>query len=208
MSSKERWIVAVGGLSVLASLVASMQPGLDFGDTWIRNTARIAVVWYALAVVGMIYLQPRHWFIDFESSNCLVPSNEAGRIVRWAWTWGAVVFLIHVVVAFHFFHRWSHAKAYAHVAEAGGFGEGVFVSYFFTILWAFDAAWWWINAKSYATRPNWLGRSIHLFMLFIVINGTIVFEKGIIRWIAGLMLACFAVASVQRLVNRKNYCRE
>lgn len=201
MSLRERWMIGVGVGSILAGLFASLLPGVEFGDAWIRNTARIAVVWYALAVVGMIYLKPRHWYLDSEAETRKRPGNESGRLVRWAWTWGAVVYLIHVAVAFHFFHHWSHSKAYAHVAEASRFGEGIFVSYFFTILWAVDAAWWWWNAKSYAGRPEWLGRTIHLFMLFIVVNGTIVFEKGIVQWLGGAMLVCFAVAWVQRLAR-------
>jgi hypothetical protein len=124
-----------------------------------------------------------------------------GRAARWCWTWGIVVFLVHLAMAFHYFHDWSHAHAFETTRQASGVGEGIFVSYFFTLWWAFDAAAWWLAPAWYARRPIWIGRTLHLFMLFIVFNGMVVFESGPIRW-AGVVL--FLTLSVVWLLARRS----
>ena len=97
-------------------------------------------------------------------------------------------------MAFHFFHHWSHAHAFERTREVSGVGEGIYVSYLFTLLWAADVAWWWLRADRYAVRSVWIDRSLQAFMLFIVLNGTVVFESGPIRWAGLLGLAALSVA--------------
>ena len=75
-----------------------------------------------------------------------------------------------------------------------GVGEGIYVSYLFTLLWAADVAWWWLQPGRYTNRAAWIDRSLHGFMLFIVLNGMVVFETGAIRWAGLLGLAVLAVA--------------
>jgi hypothetical protein len=107
------------------------------------------------------------------------------------------------MMAFHFYHHWSHARAYDHVQHASNFGEGIYVSYFFTLLWIIDALLWWIQPARIANRPSWLGHAIHAFMLFIVFNATLVFETGIIRWFgATLILSLLAAWGMRVLVAR------
>ena len=89
-------------------------------------------------------------------------------------------------MAFHYFHHWSHALAFERTRQVSGVGEGIYVSYLFTLLWVADVAWWWLQPDRYAARPAWIDRTLHGFMLFIVLNGTVVFESGGIRW-AGLL---------------------
>jgi hypothetical protein len=136
-------------------------------DFQIRSSARYALIFWAVAVFSMVFRKP--------SSD------------RLAWTLGSLMYLCHVGLAFHYAHHWSHAKAFAHVEEAAGYGEGIYVSYFFTLVWAADALWWCCWPRSYSLRPAWLGWSVHGFMVFIIFNATVVFESGFIRW-AGLAL--------------------
>jgi hypothetical protein len=142
-----------------------------------RNTVRLSLAWYAAALCLMMRLNPVDW---------LAISN-LGNLARWCWTWGVVCFLVHLAMAFHYYHHWSHAHAFEHTRQVSGAGEGIYVSYLFTWLWIADAVWWWIQPKRYAARPVWIDRALHAFMLFIVFNGMIVFESGAIRW-AGLLL--------------------
>jgi hypothetical protein len=192
MSSRERGIFCIGLLSMAATVGLSIFPGMNFGDAWIRQTARVALLWYWAAILRMLCVP----------DNAIESNQSIDRTARWFWTWGAIVYLIHVVVAFHFFHKWSHTKAFDHVAHASRFGEGIYVSYFFTVLWTADVVWWWSAPQSYRQRAKWLSRAIYVFMLFIVVNATMVFETGVVRVLGACMLLSFALVVVTKWLRR------
>src|SRR5687767_3690746 len=60
------------------------------------------------------------------------PELFGARIV---WALGCVLLLLHIAVAFHLGHGWSHAAAWEHTRQAGGYGDGVFVNYAFALVW-------------------------------------------------------------------------
>ena len=182
----------LGGTALLAAVVGlSTLLAADRGDALTRNTVRLSLAWYAAALCVMMRLQATDW----------AAMTALGRAARWCWTWGIVVFLVHLAMAFHYFHDWSHAHAFETTRQASGVGEGIFVSYVFTLWWAFDAAAWWLAPAWYARRPIWIGRTLHLFMLFIVFNGMVVFESGPIRC-AGVVL--FLTLPVVWLLARRS----
>ena len=86
------------------------------------------------------------------------------------WSCACLLYLAHVASAFHFWHGWSHAAAYAHtatqVAAVVGlnWGGGIYANYAFTALWLVEVAWWWAAPVSYEMRPKGgcLHRSSHL----------------------------------------------
>jgi hypothetical protein len=178
-------IVGGGGLLALV-LLFSRFAAADYGDSLTRNTIRLSLAWYFAALVQMLWLSRSDW----------AAQTVRGRLARWSWTWGILVFLVHLAMAFHYFHGWSHADAFAHTREISGWGEGLYVSYAFTWLWAGDAFWWWLRPARYAARSPWIDRILHAFMLFIAFNGTVVFEEGAIRWagVAGFVLLAIASA--------------
>jgi hypothetical protein len=148
----------------------------DPADVVTRQTARVAVLFWTTAAAALI-LGHREWS-------------------RAAWVVGAATFWIHVATAFDRVHGWSHAAAVRHVSVVSGFGPGLFISYAFTVVWAADAAWWWVDRRRYEARPVWLDRGVHGFLAFVVFNGTVVYETGFIRWVGaaaftalGLLLA-------------------
>lgn len=141
----------------------------------IINTAYIAFALWAGSIGLMVQSKPGEW----------VPTAARFRVTQWTWALACLMFLIHVAVAFHFAHRWQHANAYQHVEHTSGFGPGIFVSYFFTLLWAADTAWMLIAPGSYTHRPAWFGWAIHGFMAFITFNATAVFGHGLMRWVSG-----------------------
>jgi hypothetical protein len=151
------------------------------GDDLVRNTVRLALFWYALAAALML-LEPSS------------PSAGRHRLARWCWTLACLTYLVHVGLAFHYFHHWSHAQAFDHVQQVSGVGAGIFVSYLFTIVWCADVAFWWLWPERRALCPRWLGWSLHLFMVFVIVNATVVFETGPIRW-AGLTVLCALAAA-------------
>ncbi|MBI1765412.1 MAG: hypothetical protein HYR56_28685 [Acidobacteria bacterium] len=122
------------------------------------------------------------------------------RAARWAWTLGCGCFLVHVACAFQFYHAWSHWAAYRETARQTGatfgwyWGGGVYVSYAFTLLWMLDVLIWWTQGlASYAQRPVWLTAAWHGFFVFILFNGTVVFERGAARWFGALICAALLV---------------
>jgi hypothetical protein len=69
-----------------------------------------------------------------------------------------------ILRAFHFYHGWSHAEAMEHVRAAARFGEGIFVSHLFTLLWTLDVAWWWLAAVTPVVPPGSAGAArVHEF---------------------------------------------
>src|SRR5262245_4849790 len=126
---------------------------LSSGDTWTRLSVRAALFFYALAGVLMSRLDRAGW----------AARTRPGRLARLAWSLGCLAYLLHVALAFHYFHGWSHTEAVRHVEEVSGFGPGLFVSYLFTLAWAADVAWWWLSPVSYAGRPTWIGLTWHGF---------------------------------------------
>lgn len=188
-----KWVDPVMSLSGLLSialvLVLTHSLASDLRESMTRNTVRLSLSWYTAALLLMMRLGTADWRA----------ATTLGKIARWCWTWGIASFLVHLAMAFHYYHHWSHAHAFEHTRQIAGTGEGIYVSYLFTWLWIGDAAWWWIQPERYAARAAWIGRALHTFMLFIVFNGMVVFENGPIRW-AGLIL--IMVLLIARLMAR------
>lgn len=173
------WLLGFGTLLLTSSRI----PIDGRGDFLIRNTVRIALVYWALAAAFIL-------------------AGIRSGTARLCWTLGFVAYAVHVAVAFEYAHHWSHAEAFEHVRQAGGFGEGIFASYFFTLLWLIDVIWWWLDRAGYESRPRLLAWVIHGFMLFMIVNGAIIFENGPIRWVSLAILgglACLAI--LQRHVS-------
>src|SRR5262245_9319 len=119
---------------------------MDTGETLTRWTVRIALAFYVLALAMRLI------------------ARQHGPGQRLAWTAGCVAYLAHVVCAFHFYHGWSHAAAYADTARRTGevlglsWGAGLNFNYAFTAVWVLDVLWWWLDPERYPTRPRWIDR--------------------------------------------------
>jgi hypothetical protein len=114
---------------------------------------------------------------------------------RALWTAACILLWIHVACAFQFAHHWSHAEAYAHTArqtdEVVGldWGGGTYFNYLLMVLWAGDAAWWWLAPRSFRARPPIIGGILRGFVAFMAFNAAVVFVSGPLRWVAlGVML--------------------
>jgi hypothetical protein len=172
----DRSVFLVWFTLLLAALALSVVLAQDVGDALTRNTIRLSLASYLAALLMMLRLAPGDWIAE----------TLPGRLARWFWTWAVVAFLVHLAMAFHYYHGWSHTHAFEHTREVSGWGEGLYVSYAFTLLWALDAIWWWAAPSSYASRSRVLHWTLHAFLIFIAFNGTVIYETGAIRW-AGLI---------------------
>jgi hypothetical protein len=116
---------------------------------------------------------------------------------RLAYTWGCAMCLLHIAVAFHLAHAWSHAAAVEHVERASGFGAGLYVNYLFAGVWLADAAWMWVSFESYLRRPRWVNWAVHGFLAFIVFNAAVVFNTGFTRAVCALFFVGLAVHALR-----------
>ena len=148
---------------------------MDVGDHLIRWTIRCALLVYFMAAV-----------LEFR--------RPAWRGLRPLFTVSFLLYVTHVIAAFHFDHGWSHAAALEHTAgeteRVLGFhsGLGLYVNYLFTTAWLGDIAWRWASP---AKRTRSLYPLFHGAFLFIVFNASVVFESGLVRWLGAF--GCFAV---------------
>jgi hypothetical protein len=127
------------------------------------------------------------------------PSQNRARL---AWSAGCLFLWLHIAAAFHGHHGWSHAAAVAHTARETAavtgidWGGGIYFNYATMLLWAADVGWWWIAAAGRARRSPFIDVFLHVWLAFMIVNATIVFESGMVRWgavAAGVVLAALAV---------------
>ncbi len=167
-------LMAVVGSSAMATSAA--------GESLTRNTVRLSLAWYFVGLCLMIQTRQT----APAPANSEIDRSAAELYARWCWTWGCLTFLVHVAMAMHFYHHWSQAAAMEHTRAVSGVGEGIYFSYLFVAVWTGDVLLWWLAPQRRAERPAWVNRALHAFMLFIVFNGTVIYESGPIRW-AGLI---------------------
>ncbi|QEL18013.1 hypothetical protein [Limnoglobus roseus] len=151
-------------LSLPLLSVFAIDPGSDPS-----NPAIFLSAW--LAMIG--------WYVG--ATAVLARGAGAARL----WAVGCGLQILHVAIAFHATHGWSHAAAFEHTRQVGGIGEGVYVNYLFTAVWLLDATWLCLAPRRYARRPRWLTVAVHGFLLFIVFNAMAVFGSWVARGLFG-----------------------
>jgi hypothetical protein len=156
---------------------------MNRGELLIRLTIWITLLGY---VIGAAYSVSRgRWKVE--------------SLAKSAWTVGCLALLVHVALAFHYYHGWSQDSAYhetaRQTAEVFGlnWGGGLFINYAMMAAWVIDVIWWWMWPVEYRSRRRILTTIWHTFLLFIFFNATVVFASGAIRWIglvicAGLLI--------------------
>jgi hypothetical protein len=168
-------VVAWAALLALVLVLPTLNHSSDAGDDLTRHTVRVALGFYAVGAMLMLTLRHDEWL------------GDRARSARLLWTLSWLAYIVHLGMAFHFYHHWSHAAAVEHVQKRSGFGQGIYVSHLFTLVWTLDVLFWWLRPLAYTTRSPWFDRLLHGFMAFMVFNATAVYEQGAIRW-AGVVL--------------------
>ena len=132
----------------------------------------------------------------------VVARSRNEPFLRGVWTTACAIFLVHVAAAFHFQHHWDHQAAIENTARrtqevmGQAYGEGIYFSHLFLLIWVLDVIWWWLTPDSYRNRDPLIGLAIHGYMFFIAINGTIVFETGPTRWLGVPFLLILSAAFI------------
>src|SRR5262245_8503613 len=106
-----------------------------------------------LAVIAWCLIAPFTVWERFSRGRFPPEWSNIGRLF---YTWACGLTLLHIAVAFHIAHDWSHTRAYDHVEAASRFGPGLYVNYLFAALWLADVVWSWVNLDHYLNRPRWV----------------------------------------------------
>lgn len=169
------WVLILG-LLMWIPLTAS--PDL-MGEQRIRASIDLSLLLWAIAVSFFLHLDWIDWIIR----------SLSYQLARWIWTLAFVTYLVHMAMAFHYYHGWSHQDAYDRTDRISGFGGGIYVSYLFTLVWLMETMSFWFSINWVMQRPRWVDLLIHGFLAFILFNGSVVYATGPIRWLSlGLFL--------------------
>lgn len=164
----------------------------ELGKTAVAELGEQLTVWTVRLTVGCYLLR-------FVVDAGFAGNDRRIRIARWFWTAGCLLFLVHVVCAFAFFHEWSHQRAYAHTAAqtqdivGWNWGGGLYFNYLFTVVWIADVAAWWYRKDRPEATARTVHTAVHVFLAFMVFNATIVFGPWFWKWIGaavGILLMC------------------
>lgn len=189
--------VAVLGLWLILMLLALTIPALlafpNPGDDRVRWSIRVALLFYGGAAVLLMSLDLR----------IQRPESIAVHLARWLWSLALAAYVVHVLLAFHYYHHWSHADAFARTQRISGFGPGLYITHLFGLLWALDVAWWWLAPVSHMNRPLVVDRLMHAFLAFIIFNGAVVFAEGLVRWISLLLFLILGGLLLHRILRRR-----
>lgn len=158
-----------------------------WGEFAIRWTARLAVACYLARL-----------YYDCDG----LANKTAQRSARWWWTIGCLIFLVHVLIAFHFEHHWDHAAAFDATAkrtlEMTGWnsGVGLYVNEVFLCLWLADTLLWWRDFDWPRNRiAYWI---VHFLFAFLMFQATFVFGPPL--WKFAIPLAITAL-TLKRLLS-------
>lgn len=152
------------------------------------------------------------WFFCLRFSTASNDKHHAQ--LRSAWTIATLLYLVHVVTAFWFFHDWSHRDAVEHTADVTfehtgiRWGGGIYFNHAFSLICFVEMLVWWFAAQKVLSRAAWISYAVYAFLLFIMFNASVVFVAGPTRWVS---LAGFAiligVAVVVRTYHRRQLNR-
>jgi hypothetical protein len=178
------WALLLG----LVLLVPIFTESATLGDDFIRGTVRVALLFWCLATILML--------LKLQS-----------QLARWCWTLACLAYLVHLGMAFHFYHHWSHTHAVAHTEEVSGFGPGIAFSHLFTLAWCADVLTWWLAPRWREGRIPWIDWGLYGYMACIIFCGTVVYEQGFIRWAGlGMFALLGGVFLLRNLAKRHQVC--
>jgi hypothetical protein len=160
---------------------------VDIGEVLTRST-----VWLALS-----------FYVAAEAIRSGSDNLRRKNVARFLNTLGCTLFIAHVACAFHFYHHWSHAAAYAETARQTAqyfgvnSGSGLYFNYLFLVLWIIQVIASWMRPATAQPLARWLTWTVRGFVLIMAFNGAVVFAHGFIRWF-GLLLCILLLVSWRR----------
>ncbi|WP_237229238.1 hypothetical protein [Rubinisphaera sp. JC750] len=141
------------------------------------ETSELIIRWIARVVVAIYLIRLASDLAGWPAEGMVRRQRE--RTVRWLWTAGFVLHVLHVLLAFHWIHHWDHNHAYTHTAERTAavvnwyWGGGLYINYVFTALWGAEVVWSWKRGLDRLKPAYVIG--LHSLVLFLMFNATVVF---------------------------------
>ena len=178
---------------------------VDFCSDWLvvagtrvaETPAQAAAIWAIRIALGLMVL-----VLAIEIRG----GKSTDRSTASLWLIGALLSLYHSLGSIATFYHGSQSMAFEATAQQTEellgirFGAGLFVNYAFVLIWLVDALFRCASPASYRQLPIEYSYCIKGFLIFIAINGAIVFQSG---WIRGIGLACVALLLMLSLQRRK-----
>ncbi len=174
--------------------------GLVAGTRVAETPAESASLWAIRIALGLMVL-----VFAFEIRG----GKSTDRTTASLWLVGALLSLCHSLGSLATFHHGSQLMAIEATAQQTQeligirFGAGLFVNYAFDLVWIVDATVRMISPAIYNKMPKAYRYCTNGFLIFIAINGAIVFQSG---WIRAIGLACVAMLLMLSL-QRSNALR-
>ena len=132
--------------------------------------------------------------------------KSTDRTTASLWLVGALLSLGHSLGSLATFHHGSQFMAMEATAQQTQellgirFGAGLFVNYAFDLVWLVDAMIRMISPAIYSKLPNTYRYCTNGFLIFMAINGAIVFQSG---WIRAIGLVCIGLLLLLSWQRRK-----
>lgn len=133
-------------------------------------------------------------------------SKSTEHMIAWMWLIGALFAFGHSLGALMTFHHGSQTEALDSTAEQTQqllgfrFGAGLYVNYLFVVVWVADAVFRLLAPMRYLSLPSWYRYSAIGFLVFIAINGAIIFKSGPIR---GIGIGCVCLLGILAIVQKR-----
>ena len=156
------------------------------GPLLIAWSIPISLVFFAAVLLARLWLGP----------------HSGKRVLAVLSTVGFLLFLVHVLTAYHYQYKWSHSVAVTETAQQTKeqigfeFGSGIYFNFLFLICCGIEVIWSWYPNRHCTGVMRWLRSCGIAYMLFIAFNGTVIFKSGWIRVLGILftaMLICIYV---------------
>ena len=143
-----------------------------------------ATIWMAMGLwCGAMLLPPRLVSLD-----------------RWIRGVGLIVYLAHILFAYRFFYDWSHQVAWEETAKDTEATVGIASGFGLLVNFAFAGILLVDQVIQFRTGRRKGGRWIDGLILFLVLNGAVVFGEGSVRVYGVVLLGIvFVVLGARRL---------
>jgi hypothetical protein len=168
-----------------------------------ENLLQIASLWAIRVAMVLLFLVLAVEIVD---------QKRTSKPVAILWFTGAVLALCHSMGALVAYHHSSQAEALESTAEQTEellgirFGAGLYFNYLFVLVWILDALLRLAIPFKYLRIPSTYFYLVYGFLIFIAVNGAIVFKTGIVRGIGILCLSVLALLWIRkwRRENRRD----
>lgn len=157
-------------------------------------------------VYGTVWIAVAGWFAGSIARE-LARSTESEslfRTYRRCWLAAAVMLCVHIAASYGFVHHWSHAAALKATAQESLAVTGVAAAWGVYVNFVFAAVWLGYSAAMFRVgRPIVRVDSfVFGFTAMIVASATVLFESGIVRYLAAIGFLLLAGLRCKRLSTR------